>query len=166
MAIRRSFVSAIIPTLNRPELVLQAVASVPGQSYSQVEVVVVDDRFAVRIKTLLSPIHHHDLWTVRGQYGYKPTLPAIGGSEAVGTVDAAARTHPLFPAGQPSSRRLSPRTASTMPARVSRSATNCRTPRVSPCATVTPEPSTVALVVLGVLGIFSVLRRRRATRAM
>lgn len=42
----------------------------------------------VRIKTLLSPIHNHDLWTVRGQYGYKPTLPAIGGSEAVGIVDA------------------------------------------------------------------------------
>ena len=42
----------------------------------------------VRIKTLLSPIHNHDLWTVRGQYGYKPALPAIGGSEAVGTVDA------------------------------------------------------------------------------
>lgn len=42
----------------------------------------------VRIKTLLSPIHNHDLWTVRGQYGYTPTLPAIGGSEAVGLVDA------------------------------------------------------------------------------
>lgn len=42
----------------------------------------------VRIKTLLSPIHNHDLWTVRGQYGYKPTLPAIGGSEAVGLIDA------------------------------------------------------------------------------
>ena len=42
----------------------------------------------VRIKTLLSPIHNHDLWTVRGQYGYKPALPAIGGSEAVGIVDA------------------------------------------------------------------------------
>ncbi|GHG90481.1 zinc-binding dehydrogenase [Pseudodonghicola xiamenensis] len=42
----------------------------------------------VRIKTILSPIHNHDLWTVRGQYGYKPELPAIGGSEAVGTVDA------------------------------------------------------------------------------
>lgn len=42
----------------------------------------------VRIKTLLSPIHNHDLWTVRGQYGYKPTLPAIGGSEAVGWIDA------------------------------------------------------------------------------
>lgn len=42
----------------------------------------------VRIKTILSPIHNHDLWTVRGQYGYKPELPAIGGSEAVGTVEA------------------------------------------------------------------------------
>lgn len=42
----------------------------------------------VRIRTILSPIHNHDLWTVRGSYGYKPDLPAIGGSEAVGTVDA------------------------------------------------------------------------------
>jgi NADPH:quinone reductase-like Zn-dependent oxidoreductase len=41
----------------------------------------------VRIRTLLSPIHNHDLWTVRGSYGYKPPLPAIGGSEAVGVVD-------------------------------------------------------------------------------
>src|SRR3954447_2724896 len=42
----------------------------------------------VRIKTILSPIHNHDLWTVRGSYGFKPELPAIGGSEAVGTIDA------------------------------------------------------------------------------
>lgn len=42
----------------------------------------------VRIRTLLAPIHNHDLWTIRGQYGYKPELPAIGGSEAVGIVDA------------------------------------------------------------------------------
>ncbi|WP_273690469.1 zinc-binding dehydrogenase [Ketogulonicigenium vulgare] len=42
----------------------------------------------VRIKTILSPIHNHDVWTVRGNYGYKPELPAIGGSEAVGIVDA------------------------------------------------------------------------------
>lgn len=42
----------------------------------------------VRIKTLLAPIHNHDLWTVRGKYGYKPALPAIGGSEAVGIVEA------------------------------------------------------------------------------
>ncbi len=42
----------------------------------------------VRIRTILSPIHNHDLWTVRGSYGYKPSLPAIGGTEAVGTVEA------------------------------------------------------------------------------
>lgn len=42
----------------------------------------------VRIRTILAPIHNHDLWTVKGLYGYKPTLPAIGGSEAVGIVDA------------------------------------------------------------------------------
>lgn len=46
------------------------------------------DSGEVRIKTLLSPIHNHDLWTIHGQYGYKPELPAIGGSEAVGIVDA------------------------------------------------------------------------------
>ena len=42
----------------------------------------------VRIKMRLAPIHNHDLWTVRGNYGYKPELPAIGGSEAVGTIGA------------------------------------------------------------------------------
>lgn len=42
----------------------------------------------VRVRTILSPIHNHDLWTVRGTYGYKPELPAIGGSEAVGTIEA------------------------------------------------------------------------------
>ena len=41
-----------------------------------------------RVRMQLSPIHNHDLWTVRGQYGYKPTLPAIAGSEAFGIVDA------------------------------------------------------------------------------
>lgn len=42
----------------------------------------------VLIRTLLSPIHNHDLWTIRGQYGYKPKLPAIAGTEAVGIVEA------------------------------------------------------------------------------
>ena len=42
----------------------------------------------VRIRTLLAAIHNHDLWTVRGSYGHKPTLPAVGGTEAVGVVDA------------------------------------------------------------------------------
>ena len=40
----------------------------------------------VRVRTVLAPIHNHDLWTVRGQYGYKPTLPAIGGSEALSLI--------------------------------------------------------------------------------
>lgn len=43
----------------------------------------------VLIRMILSPIHNHDIWTVRGSYGYKPPLPgAVGGSEAVGTVEA------------------------------------------------------------------------------
>lgn len=41
----------------------------------------------VRIRTLLSPIHNHDLWTIRGTYGYKPALPAPAGTEAVGVVE-------------------------------------------------------------------------------
>ncbi|WEK49833.1 MAG: zinc-binding dehydrogenase [Candidatus Kaistia colombiensis] len=42
----------------------------------------------IRVRMTLSPIHNHDLWTIRGTYGHKPALPAIGGSEAVGIVDA------------------------------------------------------------------------------
>lgn len=42
----------------------------------------------VRVRTVLSPIHNHDLWTIRGTYGFKPTLPAGAGTEAVGVVDA------------------------------------------------------------------------------
>jgi len=42
----------------------------------------------VRVRTLLSPIHNHDLWTIRGTYGFKPELPARAGTEAVGIVDA------------------------------------------------------------------------------
>lgn len=41
-----------------------------------------------RVRTILSTIHNHDLWTVRGWYGQLPTLPATAGSEAVGVVDA------------------------------------------------------------------------------
>ncbi|MDZ4298162.1 MAG: zinc-binding dehydrogenase [Moraxellaceae bacterium] len=54
----------------------------------------------VRIKTLLASIHHHDLWTIRGLYGYKPTLPAIGGSEAVGVIDALGEGVDGFSLGQ------------------------------------------------------------------
>lgn len=42
----------------------------------------------VRLRILLSPIHNHDLWTVRGTYGFVPELPAGSGTEAVGVVDA------------------------------------------------------------------------------
>ena len=38
--------------------------------------------------TVLASIHNHDLLTVRGLYGDRPALPAIGGSEALGVVDA------------------------------------------------------------------------------
>lgn len=41
----------------------------------------------VLLRVILSPIHNHDLWTLRGQYGTLPDLPAIGGSEAVGIVE-------------------------------------------------------------------------------
>lgn len=42
----------------------------------------------VRVRTTLATIHNHDLWTVRGTYGFKPDLPAGSGTEAVGVVDA------------------------------------------------------------------------------
>ena len=54
----------------------------------------------VRVRMVLSPIHNHDLWTVRGQYGYKPSLPAIAGSEAMGVVDALGEGVEGFAPGQ------------------------------------------------------------------
>jgi NADPH:quinone reductase len=42
----------------------------------------------VRLRMLRSPIHNHDLATIRGTYGYKPALPATAGSEMLGVVDA------------------------------------------------------------------------------
>ncbi|MFE1664122.1 zinc-binding dehydrogenase [Microbacterium sp. P02] len=42
----------------------------------------------VRVRTVLATIHNHDLWTVRGTYGFVPDLPARAGTEAVGVVDA------------------------------------------------------------------------------
>jgi NADPH:quinone reductase-like Zn-dependent oxidoreductase len=41
-----------------------------------------------RVRTLLATIHNHDLWTIRGTYGFRPELPAPAGTEAVGVVDA------------------------------------------------------------------------------
>lgn len=42
----------------------------------------------VLVKMVLSPVHNHDLMTIAGQYGFKPALPAVPGTEAVGTVQA------------------------------------------------------------------------------
>lgn len=42
----------------------------------------------VLVKMVLSPIHNHDLMTIAGQYGFKPSLPAVPGTEAVGMVEA------------------------------------------------------------------------------
>ena len=54
----------------------------------------------VRIKTILSSIHNHDLVTIKGEYGNKPELPATGGSEAVGTIDALGKDVEGFKKGQ------------------------------------------------------------------
>src|SRR5690606_29146578 len=54
----------------------------------------------VRVRMRLAPIHNHDLWTVRGQYGWKPSLPAIGGSEGFGVVDALGAGVEGFAPGQ------------------------------------------------------------------
>ena len=40
------------------------------------------------VRMVLSPIHNHDLMTVAGQYGVRPDLPAVPGTEAVGVVEA------------------------------------------------------------------------------
>ncbi|WP_378945742.1 zinc-binding dehydrogenase [Paracoccus sp. R86501] len=45
----------------------------------------------VLMRVIMSPIHNHDLWTIKGQYGVKPDLPATAGSEAVGIVEAVGR---------------------------------------------------------------------------
>ncbi len=42
----------------------------------------------VRVRMSRAAIHNHDLWMIRGEYGVRPPLPAIGGSEAAGVVDA------------------------------------------------------------------------------
>ncbi|WP_067693298.1 zinc-binding dehydrogenase [Nocardia jejuensis] len=54
----------------------------------------------VRIAMILSPIHNHDLAIVRGVYGYRPELPAIPGTEAVGRIDAVGSGVTGLEAGQ------------------------------------------------------------------
>ncbi len=44
------------------------------------------------VRVLLSPIHNHDLATIRGTYGYKPELPAVGGSEFLGEYEGTRVT--------------------------------------------------------------------------
>ena len=53
------------------------------------------DQGQVRLKLVQSPIHNHDLAIIRGVYGYKPQLPAVVGTEALGVVDklGAGITH-------------------------------------------------------------------------
>lgn len=68
----------IHPTFGEPEQVLRVEdRPVPEPAAGQ-----------VRLRVVLSPIHNHDLWTVRGTYGFKPDLPAPSGTEALGVVDA------------------------------------------------------------------------------
>ncbi|WP_172824358.1 zinc-binding dehydrogenase [Leifsonia sp. 21MFCrub1.1] len=71
------------------------------------EVLAVEDRplpqpgaGEVRVRMLLSPIHNHDLWTVRGTYGFKPGLPAQAGTEALGVVDAVGEGVEQLTVGQ------------------------------------------------------------------
>ncbi|WP_288999052.1 zinc-binding dehydrogenase [uncultured Psychrobacter sp.] len=54
----------------------------------------------VRVKTVLASIHNHDLLTIRGKYGFKPKMPAIAGSEAVGVVDAVGNEVKNLKVGQ------------------------------------------------------------------
>ena len=42
----------------------------------------------IRIRMSMAAIHNHDLLTVSGDYGYKPDLPAVAGTEGTGIVDA------------------------------------------------------------------------------
>ena len=52
------------------------------------------------VRVLLSPIHNHDLWTVRGRYGFKPGMPARAGTEAVGVVEVLGEGVTTLDVGQ------------------------------------------------------------------
>ena len=54
----------------------------------------------VRVRTVLATIHNHDLWTIRGTYGFTPDLPAASGTEAVGIVDALGEGVDTLKVGQ------------------------------------------------------------------
>ena len=60
----------------------------------------------VRVRTVLVTIHNHDLWTIRGTYGFKPDLPAASGTEA----RSGPKKRPMKMLGTPQSRtNASPR---------------------------------------------------------
>lgn len=42
----------------------------------------------VLVRMILSPVHNHDIMTIAGQYGIRPALPSVPGTEAVGIVEA------------------------------------------------------------------------------
>ena len=54
----------------------------------------------VRVRTVMAAIHNHDLWTIRGTYGFKPDLPAAAGTEAVGVIDALGEGVDTLAVGQ------------------------------------------------------------------
>ena len=70
--------SVVIESFGRPSEVLSlAERPLPEPAAGQ-----------VRVRMRMSPIHNHDLAIIRGAYGYKPPLPAVPGTEAVGIVEA------------------------------------------------------------------------------
>jgi NADPH:quinone reductase len=54
----------------------------------------------VRLRLVLSPIHNHDLATIRGTYGTRPALPAIPGTEALAIVEEHGPDVQAPPIGQ------------------------------------------------------------------
>jgi NADPH:quinone reductase-like Zn-dependent oxidoreductase len=54
----------------------------------------------VRVRTVLAPIHNHDLWTIRGTYGFKPDLPAASGLKQSGSSTRWARGVDTLKVGQ------------------------------------------------------------------
>ncbi len=70
--------SVVYESFGRPDEVLQ-VAERPRPEPGPGQVLV---------RMVLSPIHNHDLMTAAGSYGFRPALPAVGGTEAVGVVEA------------------------------------------------------------------------------
>ncbi|GGA67881.1 alcohol dehydrogenase [Nitratireductor aestuarii] len=54
----------------------------------------------VLVRMVLAPIHNHDLMTIAGQYSFKPELPAVPGTEAVGIVEELGEGVTNFQVGQ------------------------------------------------------------------